>query len=162
MPIEHDEQGVRLAPDWSHAAYEAMASELSEATGLDITAIDPGDPAGSGYSGFRVKETATHFVDVCRMLVNWRVVVVPKGRLMPVPERYWCYAGTGTGTLIAAVAAVHLWDVSAGTEPAAFVKRGQPAPGELRARGGKRPRDTPGRQAPGRGNPHRGHGEERP
>ncbi len=105
--------------------YHVMAGQLSQLLGHDVTALDPDDPHSTGYRGFRVAETETCYVDVLAMLVNWRVASVPKGRLHPVADRYWCYAGTGRLALgQAAIAAWH-WYGDPAAEPFGYARSGQ-------------------------------------
>lgn len=71
--------------------------------------------------GYRVKETETHWVDVVRMIYNWRVARTPKD----APWRYdrgWCYAGTDPASFITAVLAALAWDGADSTEPAGWNK----------------------------------------
>lgn len=58
--------------------------------------------------GFRVKETATHYLDVIRMLSNWRLCTTSKSCSLTY-DRSWCYAGTGIQSLITAVLAAEVW-----------------------------------------------------
>lgn len=74
--------------------------------------------------GYRVAETDTHYIDVMRMLFNWRIAEVPKSCPMTI-DRFWCYAGTGPGTLLSAVVAAQLWPLSGNPEPAGWNKNGQ-------------------------------------
>ena len=54
---------MTLVPDTSTAAM------LSAALGQNVVAVD---------GGFRVKETETHWIDVQRMIFNWRLSTTPK------------------------------------------------------------------------------------
>jgi len=86
--------------------------------------------------GYRVKETDSHYIEVHRMLFNWRVVTVWKDTLCP--DRGWCYHGTGLDSLVAAVAAAHFWDGSDGTEPDGWNKNVQTGERRWPPHGGKR------------------------
>lgn len=72
----------------------------------------------SGPCGWRVKETATHYIDVVQMIYNWRIVTTPKDS----PESYdrgWCFEGRDVlPPLIAALA----WDPETEPEPTGWVK----------------------------------------
>jgi hypothetical protein len=92
-----------------------IARFLTIITGNEISPVD---------GGFRIKETDAHYVDVLRMLVNWRVVTIPKDSPMTY-DRHWCYGGTGFATLLKAVLSVEEWDGSDDTEPAGWIKNGQ-------------------------------------
>jgi hypothetical protein len=70
------------------------------------------------------QETETHWVDVLRMIWNWRVATTPKDRPR-IYERHCCYAGTSLLTLIMAVRAVAAWGGADGTEPEGRSKNGQ-------------------------------------
>jgi hypothetical protein len=94
---------------------EHIAASLSELTGTGITVTD---------GGFRVKETPTHWVDVVRMIYNWRVARTSKDAPMTY-DRHWCFAGTGWPSLIAAVLAAAEWDGGDDTDPAGWNKNGQ-------------------------------------
>lgn len=74
------------------------------------------------YGLWRVKETATHYIDVMPMAYNWRIVTTPKSCEL-VWDRGWCYQGTGPATFTAAVLAAWAWDGSDDTEPAGYFKR---------------------------------------
>lgn len=74
------------------------------------------------YGIWRVKETATHWIDVVPMIYNWRVCTVPKWAPLSY-ERGWCYPGTGPATFTAAILAAWAWDGSGETEPAGYFKR---------------------------------------
>lgn len=74
------------------------------------------------FGGWRVKETATHYVEVIPMLYNWRLVRTPK--VSPLTyDRGWCYQGTGPATFTTVVLAAWAWDGSDETEPAGYFKR---------------------------------------
>lgn len=98
-----------------------IAGVLSDITGAEVTPVD---------GGFRVKETGTHWVDVLRMIYNWRVARTPKD-LPFTYDRHWCFAGNGWVTLLRAVSAAAEWDGGDGTEPEGWNKNGQT--GEWRA-----------------------------
>lgn len=74
--------------------------------------------------GFRVKETETAWIDVLRMIFNWRVANTLKSD-PDSSRRHWCYAGTSLLTLIRAVGAVAEWDGADGSEPEGWNKNGQ-------------------------------------
>jgi hypothetical protein len=92
-----------------------IAEMLSALAGTDVVPVD---------GGFRVKETETHYVDVLRMIFNWRVARTPKDRPWSY-DRHWCFAGTSFTTLLRAVSAVAEWDAGDGTGPAGWSKNGQ-------------------------------------
>lgn len=88
----------------------------------DIVLIDPGGPAHR----YRVKETATHYIEVIPTLVNWRLHTVRKdGGPLAWSERHWCYAGRDQQALVTAVLAAHAWDGADDTEPEGWNKNGQ-------------------------------------
>lgn len=72
--------------------------------------------------GYRIKETGTHFIEVMRMIYNWRVVTVPK-RNENLIDRAWCYQGTGLDGFLPAALAAIAWDGSDDTEPPGYFKR---------------------------------------
>lgn len=74
------------------------------------------------YGAWRVKETATHWIDVVPMIFNWRVATTPKTDPLTY-DRAWCYQGTGPAAFAAAVLAAWAWDGSSGSEPAGYFKR---------------------------------------
>lgn len=74
--------------------------------------------------GFRVKETETHYIEVVRMIYNWRLATTPKHSPMTY-DRSWCYAGTGAPSFTAAVLAARAWDGADGTEPVGWNKNNQ-------------------------------------
>jgi hypothetical protein len=82
------------------------------AAGGELTPVD---------GGYRVKETATHFIEVYLQIYNWRLVTTPKSDPL-CWSRGWCYAGTGVQSFTAAVMAAKAWDGSAGTEPEGWNK----------------------------------------
>lgn len=86
----------------------------------DAAEIAPTPIAG----GLRVKTTATHHIDMLRMLFNWRICTTPIGE-PNCYDRHWCYKGTGLDTFMAAVLAAHAWDGAEGTEPDGWNKNGQ-------------------------------------
>jgi hypothetical protein len=98
-----------------------IAEMLSVIAGTEVTPID---------GGFRVKETATHQVDVLRQIYNWRVARTPKS-LPWTYDRFWCFAGTSFVTLLRAVRAAAEWDAGDRTDPEGWNKNGQT--GEWRA-----------------------------
>lgn len=72
---------------------------------------------------WRVKTVGGWHIEVLPMLLNWRVhtIAVDAG---PIgwSHRYWCYAGRGQATFVAAVLAAAAWDGADDTEPAGWVK----------------------------------------
>jgi hypothetical protein len=74
--------------------------------------------------GYRIKETATHYVDVIRMIYNWRIARVPKACPMTY-DRGWCYAGKGPDSFARAVLAAAAWDGADDTEPGGWNKNTQ-------------------------------------
>lgn len=89
-----------------------VAELLSELHGVPISQVS---------GGLRVKETETAWVDVMRMIYNWRVVRVLKDSPETV-DRAWCYYGTDIATLLRAVEAAIAWDGGDGTAPAGWDK----------------------------------------
>lgn len=90
----------------------SIAEILSAVFGEPVTLVD---------GGLRVKDTGTHWVDVMRMIFNWRVTRTPKDG-PGVADRAWCYYGTGTEALLRAVMAARDWDGGDGTEPEGWDK----------------------------------------
>lgn len=78
----------------------SIAEILSAVFGEPVTLID---------GGLRVKDTGTHYVDVLRVIYNWRVARTPKDHPETI-DRAWCYFGAGTEVLLRAVAAARDWD----------------------------------------------------
>jgi hypothetical protein len=101
------------------------------ATVTDPSDILCGDPVSASLAegmglqpcdgGYRVKETETHYIEVVRMIYNWRLATTPKHSPMTY-ERGWCYAGTGPVSFTAAVLAAMAWDGADGTEPEGWNK----------------------------------------
>jgi hypothetical protein len=85
----------------------STAAKLSVLLGHMVIAID---------GGFRVHETETHYIDVMRMIFNWRVSRTPKVNPLTY-DRGWCYYGNGLDTLMRAVMAAKNWDGADNTEP---------------------------------------------
>lgn len=105
----------------ANPAAEVIASLLPDPVSALLAETYGLEPTDGGY---RVKETATHYVDVTRMIYNWRVCRTPKD----FPETYdrgWCYAGTGPTSFTAAVLAAMAWDGADDTEPAGWNKNVQ-------------------------------------
>lgn len=70
---------------------------------------------------YTVGETADFFVDIVPMIYNHRVVLTPKlpdGSAADWWTVGWCYP-----TLLAAVAAVTVWDPAFEAEPVGYIKR---------------------------------------
>lgn len=99
----------------------------------DLTPID---------GGYRVKlsRDGRHYVDVMKMLFNWRVVTTPV-RLPCTYDRGWCYFGTGPASFRNAVMAALVWSGSDLSEPAGYDKRIGPPPLRLPQRHGRRHRN---------------------
>lgn len=75
---------------------------------------------------YRVKETATHYVEVIPMPASWRIHTVRKDDgPLAWSERYWCYSGRDERTYVTAVLAAHAWDGADGTEPVGWSRNGQ-------------------------------------
>lgn len=91
--------------------------EIGEAlAGIRLARIE-----GGAEGGYRIKETATHYIDVMPMLYNWRITTVPIACPMTY-DRGWCYQGTGIGGFVPAVLAAIAWDGSDDTEPPGYFK----------------------------------------
>ncbi len=80
-----------------------------------------GDIIPQEDGSFRVKETATHYIDVVPMIYNWRLCRTPKDRPMTY-DRGWCYRGTGLSTFLKAIGEAMAWDGADDTEPAGWIK----------------------------------------
>lgn len=63
--------------------------------------------------GYRVGQTPTHYVDVYRMLFNWRVALVPIAHPMTV-DQAWCFVGTDQFTMLKALVAARLMTGNSG------------------------------------------------
>jgi len=74
--------------------------------------------------GYRIKETATHYIDIVRMLFNWRLCLTPKASPLTY-DRSWCYAGTSDQSFMAAALAALAWDGADDTEPEGWNKNNQ-------------------------------------
>lgn len=74
--------------------------------------------------GWRITQTERHYLDVMKMMFNWRLAETPIDMPM-VYDRYWCYQGTGSKAFTAAVTAAAMWDGAADTEPLGWNKNGQ-------------------------------------
>lgn len=72
--------------------------------------------------GYRIKETASHFIDVMQMTYNWRITTTPKD-FPGVYDRGWCYQGQGLAGFLPAALAALAWDGSDDTEPPGYFKR---------------------------------------
>lgn len=70
---------------------------------------------------WRVKETATHYIEVLEMIWNWRIVTTPKSCEM-VWDRGWCYEGKDLAAFLTVVLAAQAWDGSDATEPEGYFK----------------------------------------
>jgi hypothetical protein len=71
--------------------------------------------------GWIVKETPTHIIEVHRMLVNFRIVRIPKGRPWEF-DRGYCYAGTGPVSFMTAALAALAWDGGDDADPEGWIK----------------------------------------
>lgn len=74
--------------------------------------------------GWRIKQTQHHYIDVMRMMFNYRIVTTPVSFPM-VYDRHWCYQGTDSRAFTHAVVAAAMWDGSDDTEPEGWNKNGQ-------------------------------------
>jgi hypothetical protein len=74
---------------------------------------------------WRVKETATHYVEIMPMIFNYRIVLTPKSNDQIV-DGGWCYFGKGGDSLTAAMVAAELWDPDTEMRPAGFGKEALP------------------------------------
>lgn len=72
-------------------------------------------------TGFRVKETETHYIDVLPMIVNWRVTRSPKDDPTGY-DRAWCFYGTHFAAMMAAVLGATAWDGADDTAPPGWDK----------------------------------------
>lgn len=79
---------------------------------MDLTVIEPGR--------IRLKTIGEHHIEVLQMIFSFRVVETPVD-FPTAYGRYWCF-----DTLLAAVAAVNVWDGAPDTEPVGYRKRGGP------------------------------------
>lgn len=72
---------------------------------------------------FRVKTVDGYHIEVIPAIYNFRIHTVPvDGGPLAWTERYWCYAGRGPDTFVAAILAAHAWDGAADTEPVGWIK----------------------------------------
>ncbi len=78
----------------------------------------------------RVKETATHYVDIMPMIYNCRIVTTRKDR--DEYDRGWCYAGRDP---LPAVLAALAWDPDTEDEPQGWIKQALPPTGRRRPDG---------------------------
>lgn len=76
------------------------------------------EPTPEAY-GYRVLETATHYIDVVPLVFGWRVHTIRKDA-PSWGERWWRYE-----FLDDAVEAVLSWEGTDHTEPAGWVESGQ-------------------------------------
>ena len=93
-------------------------TDLSDILRMADASADLAEEMGlqSCDGGYRVKETETHYIEVVRMIFNWRLATTPKHSPMTY-DRGWCYAGTGLRSFMAAVLAAMAWDGADGSEP---------------------------------------------
>jgi hypothetical protein len=91
--------------------------------------------------GYRVKlsRDGRHYIDLMRMIFNWRVVTTPV-RMPCVIDRGWCYFGVGPASFRNAVMAALVWSGSDHSEPAGYDKRVGPPPTPIRRRHARRHR----------------------
>lgn len=116
---------IQVSKERLQAEFQKWAAKLSVVLETMITVIDPDEIDSAGYAGFTVKETETHRIEVHRMLVNWRLARVPKGQVMPIPDRFWCYDGLGPVSLFTAVMSALVWDGADDTRPEGWSRDGQ-------------------------------------
>lgn len=93
----------------------SVADQLSALHDTEITSVD---------GGFRVKETGTSWIDVTRMIFNWRVSRTPKDAPWSY-DRSYCYFGTDYLTLLRAVRAALEWDGADDSDPPGWDKNVQ-------------------------------------
>jgi hypothetical protein len=72
--------------------------------------------APSEFGGWRVKETATHYVDLVPMIYNTRIVTIPKDNQTGY-DRGWCYPRFDAA-MLAAIA----WDPEVSERPVGWIK----------------------------------------
>ena len=95
----------------------ALDTDTVEALGYRGADAGHGLPLRPEGDGYRLAETDTHWIDVMPMLFgNHRVVTTVKALPMTY-DRGWCYPN-----LLAAVAAVAVWDPETEDRPAGWVK----------------------------------------
>ena len=71
----------------------------------------------------RIKTVGDYHIEVIPMAVNFRIRTVRvDGGKYAWSERYWCYAGRGRDSFVAAVLAAAAWDGAPDTEPVGWVK----------------------------------------
>lgn len=97
---------------------EGTVGALQDALGIQIEPLYIQDR----IYAYRIKETPTHYIDVMRMIYNWRIATVPKHNPMVI-DRAWCYQGTGLNGFIPAALAAIAWDGADDTEPPGYFKR---------------------------------------
>lgn len=76
-------------------------------------------------NGWTIKTTATHDIDVCRLLFHYRLCMTPLASPLGW-EHGWCYSGTGPDMsydLEHAVIAALAWDPDTEAEPFGWTKR---------------------------------------
>lgn len=78
-------------------------------------------PIDGGYR-VRTSDDGRHYIDVLRMIYNWRVATTPVDEPMFI-DRAWCYFGTGEQSFRKAVLAALAWDGSDDSEPVGYDKR---------------------------------------
>lgn len=73
---------------------------------------------------YRVKTVGHYHIEVLPQLFNWRIhtIGVDGEPGIDWSHRYWCYAGRGQSTFVAAVLAAAAWDGGNDTEPVGWVK----------------------------------------
>lgn len=72
--------------------------------------------------GWTIKTTATHRIDVCRLLFHYRLVLTPLSST-DWWEHGWCYSGDEQNDLLHAVIAAVAWNPDEDAEPFGWSKR---------------------------------------
>lgn len=71
--------------------------------------------------GWTIKSTATHNIDVCKLLFHYRIAMTPIEKPFGW-DHGWCYSG-GRDDLMDAVIAAIAWDPDTEAEPFGWSKR---------------------------------------
>lgn len=71
--------------------------------------------------GFRIKETEHHYIDVMRMILNWRITQTRKDNPL-MYDGGWDYFGTGVQVLLRTIMCAVEWDDEIGTSPMGWDK----------------------------------------
>jgi hypothetical protein len=101
-----------------HADIAVLREFLTPLVGPGALLVEPVD------GGWRIVRTEHHFVDVQRMMHNYRITTTP----VDVPyiyDRYWCYAGTTPDTFTATIIAAAMFDGELESDPLGWNKNGQ-------------------------------------